>query len=171
MRRLRCLLWLAALALLIIELAAVPTTRAATEGVTETQLKVAGIARQQVGKHYRRGATGPEAFDCSGLVLFAYHQAGVTADQFGQPLGRSSSDFARQGVATGCTLDDLAGTATTCWQPGDVAVYTGHVAIYVGDGQFADAQNRSTGVILNDPSSSAFYRQAWRGARRYLPTP
>jgi cell wall-associated NlpC family hydrolase len=44
------------------------------------------IALDQVGKPYRRGATGPESFDCSGPVRWAYAHAGLAL-----PAPRASS--------------------------------------------------------------------------------
>ena len=41
-------------------------------------------ARQQIGKPYEWGGTGPDAFDCSGLVMAAYATAGVTVPHTSQ---------------------------------------------------------------------------------------
>ena len=51
-----------------------------TTAITVPNQAVAGaiaFARQQVGKPYRWGATGPDEFDCSGLVMMAYRSAGI----------------------------------------------------------------------------------------------
>ena len=46
------------------------------------------FARAQLGKPYLWGGTGPDAFDCSGLVMMAYQAAGVThPPHLGRPVG------------------------------------------------------------------------------------
>lgn len=77
------------------------------------------------GKPYVWGATGPDTFDCSGLLYWSFKQIGVT-------LPRSSKDQARVGTAV--SRDQL--------RPGDfVAFYSpvGHIGIYVGNGKMVHA--------------------------------
>ncbi|WP_435837931.1 C40 family peptidase [Streptantibioticus parmotrematis] len=96
---------------------------------------VVSFVESQVGKAYVMGATGPDAYDCSGLVQAAYRTIGVD-------LPRVSEDQSTAG--TQVSLSDL--------QPGDI-LYWGsagsayHVAIYVGGGNFVGAQNPSSGVV------------------------
>jgi peptidoglycan DL-endopeptidase CwlO len=96
---------------------------------------VVAFVRAQLGKAYVMGATGPGAFDCSGLVQAAYRSIGVDLPR----VSESQSTAGRQ-----VSLDDL--------EPGDV-LYWGsagsayHVAIYVGGGDFIGAQNPSSGVV------------------------
>ncbi|KAB8142960.1 NlpC/P60 family protein [Chloroflexia bacterium SDU3-3] len=109
--------------------------------------------------------TGPNSFDCSGLVWWAYAQAGVT-------IGSTTYQQQNNGAAIPCTLADLRGAATTCWAVGDLAFlrYTGgqHVAIYVGDGLFMDCYNHDTGCILHNPALDDFYQAHWWQARRIV---
>jgi len=42
------------------------------------ELKAFDVARDQTGDPYAWGATGPNAFDCSGLTSYAYHRAGLS---------------------------------------------------------------------------------------------
>ncbi|MFB9511802.1 C40 family peptidase [Streptomyces purpureus] len=96
---------------------------------------VVAFARAQVGDAYVMGSTGPNSWDCSGLVQAAYRQAGID-------LPRVSGSQSSRGQSV--SLDNL--------QPGDI-LYWGsrsnsyHVAIYVGGGKFVGAQNPSTGVV------------------------
>lgn len=82
-------------------------------------------AAAQLGKPYAWGATGPNSFDCSGLVFEAWKAAGVT-------LPRVAIDQAAATVPI--SYQDL--------QPGDLVFFEspiGHVGIYVGDGSMIDA--------------------------------
>jgi hypothetical protein len=77
--------------------------------------------------------SGPNSFDCSGLVWLAYAQAGVS-------IGQTTLAQLNNGIAINCLLDDLHGVNTRCWTLGDLVFldYPGgrHVAIYVGQGLF-----------------------------------
>ena len=89
----------------------------------------------QVGDAYVYGATGPSAFDCSGLTMMAWAQAGVS-------LPHSSS--AQMGSGSPVSQSDL--------QPGDLVFYyspVSHVGIYIGNGQIVHAANPSTGVQVS----------------------
>ncbi|MFJ3162953.1 C40 family peptidase [Streptomyces kanasensis] len=102
---------------------------------TGSAAAIVDFARAQIGDAYVMGATGPNAWDCSGLVQAAYRQAGID-------LPRVSG--AQSSMGTSVSLSDL--------QPGDI-LYWGsrsgsyHVAIYVGGGNFVGAQNPGTGVV------------------------
>src|SRR5271165_736349 len=77
-------------------------------------------ALTRVGSPYVWGAAGPNAFDCSGLVMWSFQQAGIS-------LPHSSQALAAGGQPV--SLSDL--------QPGDVVTYysdASHTGIYVGDG-------------------------------------
>ncbi|MFB7496937.1 C40 family peptidase [Streptomyces sp. NPDC056161] len=108
---------------------------------------VISFVKAQIGKSYVLGASGPSAYDCSGLVQAAFKQIGVS-------LPRVSQDQSTAG--TQVSLSNL--------QPGDILYWGGsgsayHVAVYVGDGMFVGAQNPSTGIVEKplsyDPPSGA----------------
>lgn len=108
---------------------------------------VVAFAKAQLGDAYVMGSTGPNAWDCSGLVQAAYRSVGVD-------LPRVSGSQSTAG--TQVSLSNL--------QPGDILYWGGagsayHTGIYVGDGQFVGAQNPSTGVVEKsldwDPPSGA----------------
>lgn len=89
-------------------------------------------AYSKLGSPYVWGATGPNAFDCSGLVQAAYRSAGVS-------LPRTT--YAQINAGTRVSRSEL--------QPGDlVFFYSGisHVGIYVGNGQMVHAPNPSAPV-------------------------
>lgn len=100
------------------------------------------FALSQVGKSYVRGGTGPNSYDCSGLTMTAYAQAGV-----GLPR-TSQSQF---GVGTPVSLSQLA--------PGDLVFYysgISHVGIYIGNGMIVHAANPSSGVLTASVTSMPF---------------
>lgn len=102
----------------------------------------------QIGKPYVWGATGPDGFDCSGLVVWAYKQVGKT-------LPRSSQAQAQGG--TPVSQKDL--------QPGDVVLFypdASHVGIYAGNGNVLHASTFGVPVKVQSMASFPYY-----GARRY----
>ena len=109
-------------------------TSTGSSTATGSAAAVISFVKAQLGKAYVSGATGPSAYDCSGLVQTAFKQVGVS-------LPRVSQDQSTAG--TQVSLSNL--------QPGDI-LYWGsagsayHVAVYVGDGMFVGAQNPSSGV-------------------------
>ncbi|MFC9463391.1 C40 family peptidase [Streptomyces coelicoflavus] len=118
-----------------------------TSTATGSAAAVVSFVQAQVGKAYVSGATGPSAYDCSGLVQAAFKQVGIS-------LPRVSQAQSTAGTQVG--LDNL--------QPGDILYWGGagsayHVGVYVGGGMFVGAQNSSTGVVEKplsyDPPSGA----------------
>ncbi|MFI8371385.1 C40 family peptidase [Streptomyces sp. NPDC085466] len=120
---------------------------ASTQAPSGTASSIVAFARAQVGDAYVTGGTGPNSWDCSGLVQAAYAAAGID-------LPRIS--YQQSSMGTSVSLGNL--------QPGDI-LYWGsrsgsyHVAIYVGGGKYVGAQNSSTGVVERsldwDPPSGA----------------
>ena len=78
-------------------------------------------AKAQLGTPYVWGGSAPGGFDCSGLTSWAYKQAGVD-------IPRTAEN---QAVGRQVSYEEL--------QPGDLVVWTGHVAMYAGDGQMIEA--------------------------------
>jgi cell wall-associated NlpC family hydrolase len=88
-------------------------------------------ARTKVGSQYVWGATGPNSFDCSGLVQWAYKQAGVS-------IPRTSFEQANAGKPV--SVDQL--------RPGDIVITNGgnHAAVYAGDGKILEASTSGVPV-------------------------
>jgi cell wall-associated NlpC family hydrolase len=102
-------------------------------------------ALAQVGDSYVYGAAGPSAFDCSGLTMMAWAQAGV---------GLPHSSSAQFGAGPHVSSGDL--------QPGDLVFYyspISHVALYIGNGLIVHAANPGEGVrvagVFSMPYSGA----------------
>jgi peptidoglycan DL-endopeptidase CwlO len=82
-------------------------------------------ALSQVGKPYQWGAAGPNSYDCSGLTMWAWAQAGVSLPH-------------NSGMQYGAT----ARISQSALQPGDLIFYGSpihHVAMYIGNGQIVEA--------------------------------
>ncbi|MCM1056941.1 MAG: SH3 domain-containing protein [Firmicutes bacterium] len=115
------------------------TTYAVGEG-SEMGVAVAEYALQFVGNPYVYGGTSlTNGADCSGFVMSVYANFGVS-------LPHSSASDRSQGYA----VDGLENA-----QPGDLICYSGHVALYIGNGQIVHASNKRTGIIV----SQANYRK------------
>ncbi len=96
----------------------------------------------KVGARYRHGAAGPDAFDCSGLVTWAYRSSGTS-------LPRSSR--AMSGVGTPVSRSEL--------QPGDLVFFykpVSHVGIYIGNGKIVHASSRKSPVKVSDMGRMPF---------------
>ena len=59
------------------------------------------VAINQVGDPYRYGAAGPRAFDCSGLTMFAYKQAGLYLPRSSDDQGRYARHILRKNMRRG----------------------------------------------------------------------
>ncbi len=122
------------------------TSRSASRMSLSASVPVSGrasaavaFALAQVGKAYVYGATGPNAYDCSGLMLRAWAAAGVSL-----PRTSQSQYYAGTHVA----LSNL--------RPGDLVFYYSgitHVGMYIGGGRIVNAENPSTGVVVTSLTS------------------
>lgn len=112
------------------------------------ELVAVQAALTRIGDPYVWGATGPDSFDCSGLMVWAYKQTGKT-------IPRSSE--AQQAGGTPVSRDDL--------KPGDLIIYypdAHHVGMYVGDGYVIHASTFGVPVKVVPIDKAGPYQSARR---------
>ena len=111
----------------------------------------ANVALQYLGTPYVWAGASPGGFDCSGLVMYAYAQLGVS-------LPHSSYAMWNSGVPV--PVDQL--------EPGDLVFFEGlgHMGIYIGSGEFVHSPH--TGDVVRVASLYGRYGASLVGARRIL---
>ena len=111
----------------------VPTPPPPSGGVAA----VIAFARAQLGEPYVWGGAGPSVWDCSGLTMMAWRQAGVSLSHY-----------------TGYQYTETDRVPISQLQPGDLVFYgtsgpnSHHVGLYIGGGQMIHAPNPSTVVKI-----------------------
>ena len=121
-----------------------PSTPASYTGSSASSSQgdiAADFALSQIGKPYQWGAVGPSTYDCSGLAMVAWSQAGVsllhyTGDQWNEGAHVSLSNMQR---------GDLIFYATNNSDPATIH----HVGIYIGGGQMVDAPYTGVDVRID----------------------
>lgn len=104
---------------------------------SELGRSVANFACQFVGNPYVYGGTSlTNGADCSGFVMSVYQNFGVSLPH------SSAADR-----SVGSAVNGLENA-----QPGDIICYSGHVAIYIGNGQIVHASTSKTGIIISNAS-------------------
>ena len=105
-------------------------------------------ALSRVGSPYSWGGSGPSAFDCSGLVMWSFQQAGISLPHSSQALASGGQEV---------SMDQM--------QPGDLVTYysdASHVGIYIGDGMMVHASTYGTPVRVAPVDNAPIYN-----VRRY----
>ena len=105
-------------------------------------------ALAQRGKPYVWAAAGPDSFDCSGLVMYAYAAAGVSLPH---------SSRMQAGIGQSVSRDQL--------QPGDLVFFyspISHVGIYIGNGQMVHAPTSGDVVKVSSIDVMGGYAGATR---------
>jgi cell wall-associated NlpC family hydrolase len=106
----------------------------AVPGVSAAAAEAVAAAEGRVGDPYVWGAAGPGAFDCSGLVMWAYAQAGVYLPHY-----------------SGAQYNDTIHIPMSDLEPGDLVFPADpgeHVAIYIGNGEIVQAPYTGANVQI-----------------------
>jgi len=99
---------------------------------------VIAFARAQLGERYVWGAAGPDSWDCSGLTMMAWREAGVRLSHF-----------------TGAQYQETRRVPISQLQPGDLVFYgvsgptSHHMGLYIGGGMMIHAPNPRTVVKIS----------------------
>lgn len=118
-----------------------------TAPFTSVGQRAADAAQSKLGAPYVYGATGPGSFDCSGLVQWAYRQAGLNVPR---------TSYEQAGAGQAVSIAELA--------PGDVVSFYGgsHTGIYIGGGNIVHASTAGQPVKVAPMNSMPV-----DGARRF----
>jgi cell wall-associated NlpC family hydrolase len=104
--------------------------------------KAIAVALAQVGDPYESGAAGPDAFDCSGLTMFAYAAAGIVLPHSSRSQSTMGTQVARAEL-----------------QPGDLVFFyspISHVGLYIGDGMMVHARTFGSPVAVTSVDQRGF---------------
>ena len=101
-------------------------------------------AKSQLGTPYVWGGAAPGGFDCSGLTSWAYKQAGLD-------IPRVAAD---QTVGRQVSYEEL--------QPGDLVLWSGHAAMYAGDGMMIEAGSPVQLNPVRTENLGMTFRGFWR---------
>ena len=141
------------------------TAKSAAQGAGERYIPgssrgaiAARVALRYVGARYVWGGASPRGFDCSGLVLYAYRQAGLRLPH------KARSQFSTR---YGARIRSIGALKT-----GDIVFFANtagrgitHVAIYVGNGRMVTANSPRSGVLLQS-IHTRYWRSHFAGAIR-----
>lgn len=126
-----------------------PQANNSTVPASDRGAKVVAYAKQFIGTKYTYGGTSPSTgFDCSGFTSYVFRHFGVN-------LPRTSGGQGSIGKAV--SRNDL--------MPGDLVIYSGHVAIYVGGGQVIHSPRPGKTVCIVPLNQAA---RGYIGARRVI---
>lgn len=120
------------------------------------QLKLAKLIAQELGKPYKWGGTGPEGYDCSGLVYSLYGKLGIALPR----VSRSQAE-----VGTYVSKEEL--------KYGDLLFFArdgkniNHVGIYIGNGMFVHSPE-SGDVVKKTTFVTGYYAKSYFTARRVI---
>ncbi|MGA3084175.1 MAG: C40 family peptidase [Thermodesulfobacteriota bacterium] len=123
------------------------------ETETRTRSEVVQQAFNLLGKPYKNGAKGPDAFDCSGFIYFVYQRVGIALPVMTEGQIKSGSSLSGDSV-----------------QPGDLVFFKIkndlHAGIMINKKDFIHA-SKSRGVAVDDINAS-YWRKSLIGFRSIL---
>jgi len=121
--------------------------------------KIVQIAKKKLGKKYVWGASGSNAFDCSGLTTYVCKLNGIKLPRRAIAQSKVGKYVPRNQLKPG----DLIFFDTSKRRRG----YVNHVGIYIGNGKFIHASSAKHKVIITS-LNKPFYSQRFKVARRVI---
>ena len=129
---------------------------ASAEGRIEKMIK---IAKQQIGDPYILGKSGPDSFDCSGLVYYCLRQVNVYTRRLNAAGLSKTSSWTKVSSLSDVKAGDLL------FFKSDDSSTVGHVGIYIGGGEMIDASS-ANGKVVRRSAKTAYWRRNFVVARR-----
>lgn len=121
--------------------------------------KFVQIALNQQGKRYVYGSTGPNTFDCSGLVYYSLRQVGITPP-------RTSASQSQHSAWQKVNKSQLKRGDLVFFASSASGSRIGHVGIYLGGGQFVHASSGKKMSVIISNLNSGSYAKRFRWGRR-----
>ena len=129
--------------------------------------KIVSYASSKLGCRYWWGASGPNYFDCSGLIFWVFNQSGITVPR--------TTAYGYANMGTSISYSQL--------EPGDIITFDygsgsiDHCGIYIGDGKMINALGKGSGTVGQYPEQcvkissvvpgSYFYKNIFNCRRLY----
>lgn len=128
---------------------------AARDRANRARASLVRVALNQKGDRYVAGASGPNAFDCSGFTMWVYRKA----------TGKSLPHY------SGAQMHRAKRVGRKHLKPGDLLFFgpggSQHVSMYIGKGKMIHATNPRSGVRV-DSINMGYYRARYAGAGRII---
>ncbi len=121
--------------------------------------KMIKIAKQQIGDPYVLGKSGPDSFDCSGLVYYCLRQVNVYTRRLNASGLSKTSSWTKVSSLGSVKAGDLL------FFKSDDSSRVGHVGIYIGGGEMIDASS-ANGKVVRRSAKSSYWRRNFVVARR-----
>ncbi|MCE5189648.1 MAG: peptidoglycan-binding protein [Eubacteriales bacterium] len=121
--------------------------------------KMISIAKKQLGDTYILGKSGPDSFDCSGLVYYCLRQVNVYTRRLNAAGLSKTSSWTKISDIDNVKAGDLL------FFKSDDSSTVGHVGIYIGGGEMIDASS-ANGKVVRRGAKTSYWRRNFVVARR-----
>jgi cell wall-associated NlpC family hydrolase len=121
--------------------------------------KLISIAKKQLDDPYVLGKSGPDSFDCSGLVYYCLRQVNVYTRRLNASGLSKTSSWTKISSLGSVKRGDLL------FFKSDDSSSVGHVGIYIGGGEMIDASS-ANGKVVRRSAKSSYWRRNFVCARR-----
>ncbi len=121
--------------------------------------KLISIAKKQLGDTYILGKSGPDSFDCSGLVYYCLRQVNVYTRRLNASGLSKTSSWTKIS-----DIDDVKRGDLLFFKSDDSST-VGHVGIYIGGGEMIDASS-ANGKVVRRGAKTNYWRRNFVVARR-----
>ena len=138
-----------------------PNDDPAVGTASDTIEAIIALAKQQLGKPYIYGTTGPNSYDCSGLTYYCFKKIS------GKTLGRSAQSCGYNSGAKVEGIENLVRGDIVCFNTISDNDLSDHVGIYLGKKKFIHASSGAAKVVISS-LASGYYNRVFSWGRRIL---